>query len=131
MDDYRVIIAGSRTFDDYKMLKEKCNSFLEKERKNKNIIVISGGARGADKAGEEYAKEEGFGLEVYPADWKKFGKSAGFRRNEEMAVVADALIAFWDGLSHGTKHMIDIMKNKNSNVNVVYFNDATSNEQKG
>lgn len=128
MTDFRVIIAGSRTFNDYDTLKEKCNLVLSNKRKDNNIIIVSGGARGADLLGENYAKEEKFGLEVFPAQWKKFGKSAGFRRNEQMAEVADALIAFWDGNSHGTKHMIDIMKNKNSLVKVVYFNNATSNK---
>jgi hypothetical protein len=71
--------------------------------------------------GEKYAKEEGFDLEIYPAQWDKYGKSAGFRRNEQMAKIADALIAFWDGKSHGTKHMIDIMNEKNLQVKVVEY----------
>ena len=85
------------------------------------MIIVSGGARGADSLGEKYSDEEGFDLEVYPAQWDKYGKRAGFRRNEQMAEVADALIAFWDGKSHGTKHMIDIMNNKNLEVRVVKY----------
>ena len=54
--------------------------------------------------------------------WReKFGKSAGFRRNEQMAEFADALIAFWDGKSHGTKHMIDTATEKGMNVSVVNY----------
>ena len=60
-------------------------------------------------------------MEVFPANWNKFGKSAGFRRNEQMAEVADALIAFWDGKSHGTKHMIEIMENKKLLVKVINY----------
>ena len=126
MENFKVIIAGSRGFSNYKLLREKCNEYLREKRKEYNIIIISGGARGADFFGEKYAQDEGFSLEVFPANWNKFGKSAGFRRNEQMAEVADALIAFWDGKSHGTKHMIEIMENKKLLVRVVNY--ETSNE---
>ena len=121
MDNFKVIIAGSRGFSNYKLLREKCNKFLREKRKTCNIVIVSGHARGADTLGEKYAQDEGFDLEIYPAQWKKFGKAAGFRRNEQMAEVADALIAFWNGESHGTKHMIDIMNEKNLLVKVVDY----------
>ena len=121
MENFKVIIAGSRGFSNYKLLKEKCNEYLREKRKEYNIIIISGGARGADTLGEKYAQDEGFSLEVFPANWNKFGKSAGFIRNEQMAEVADALIAFWDEKSHGTKHMIEIMENKKLLVRVVNY----------
>ena len=121
MENFKVIIAGSRGFSNYKLLKEKCNEYLREKRKEYNIIIISGGARGADTLGEKYAQDEGFSLEVFPANWNKFGKSAGFIRNEQMAEIADALIAFWDGKSHGTKHMIEIMENKKLLVRVVNY----------
>lgn len=121
MENFKVIIAGSRGFSNYKLLKEKCNEYLREKRKEYNIIIISGGARGADTLGEKYAQDEGFSLEVFPANWNKFGKSAGFIRNEQMAEVADALIVFWDGKSHGTKHMIEIMENKKLLVRVVNY----------
>ena len=121
MENFKVIIAGSRGFSNYKLLKEKCNEYLREKRKEYNIIIISGGARGADTLGEKYAQDEGFSLEVFPANWNKFGKSAGFIRNEQMAEIADALIAFWDEKSHGTKHMIEIMKNKKLLVRVVNY----------
>lgn len=121
MDNFKVIIAGSRGFSNYKLLREQCNKFLREKRKTSNIIVVSGHARGADTLGEKYAQDEGFTLEIYPAQWKKFGNRAGYRRNEQMAEVADALIAFWDGSSKGTKHMIDIMNEKNLLVRVVEY----------
>ena len=124
MDNFKVIIAGSRGFSNYKLLREQCNKFLREKRKTSNIIVVSGHARGADTLGEKYAQDEGFALEIYPAQWKKFGKRARYRRNEQMAEVADALIAFWDGSSKGTKHMIDIMNEKNLLVRVVEYETA-------
>ena len=125
MDNFKVIIAGSRGFSNYKLLREQCNKFLREKRKANNIIIVSGHARGADALGEKYAQDEGFALEIYPAQWKKLGKQAGYRRNEQMAEVADALIAFWDGSSKGTKHMIDIMNEKNLLVRVVEY-EATN-----
>lgn len=128
MDNFKVIIAGSRGFSNYKLLREQCNKFLREKRKTSNIIVVSGHARGADTLGEKYAQDEEFALEIYPAQWKKFGKRAGYRRNEQMAEVADALIAFWDGSSKGTKHMIDIMNEKNLLVRVVEY-ETTDKEE--
>ena len=119
--NFKVIIAGSRNFSNYKLLKDVCNETLKEKKKEYNIVIVSGGARGADKAGEMYANEEKLDLEIFPADWKKYGKSAGFRRNEQMAEFADALIAFWDGKSNGTKHMIDIATEKGMNVRVVKY----------
>lgn len=123
MENFRVIIAGSRNFNNYELLKKECDAFLSDKKEKYNIIIISGGARGADFSGEKYAQDEGFSLEKFPANWNKFGKSAGFRRNEQMAEVADALIAFWDGKSHGTKHMIEIMENKKLLVKVIKYTE--------
>ena len=129
MDNFKVIIAGSRGFSNYRLLREQCNKYLREKKKTSNIIIVSGHARGADTLGEKYAQDEGFDLEIYPAQWKKLGKQAGYRRNEQMAEVADALIAFWDGESKGTKHMIDIMNAKNLQVKVVEY--ETTNKEKG
>lgn len=101
----RVIIAGSRDFTDYELLKKVCDEHFSDDD---TITIISGTARGADQLGERYATEKGYAIERFPAEWDKYGKSAGYRRNEEMARVADMLIAFWDGESRGTKHMIDL-----------------------
>lgn len=119
--NYKVVIAGSRGFSNYKLLKDECDAFLKEKKKEYNIIIVSGGAKGADKLGEKYSVDSGFNLEIYLADWKKFGKSAGFRRNEQMSKIADALIAFWNGESHGTKHMIDICEKKGIEVKVVNY----------
>ena len=103
---FKVIIAGGREFSDYALLCESCDKFLCQKHQTHDIVVISGTARGADILGERYAHERGYAVEKYPADWNRDGKSAGFIRNAQMASVADALIAFWDGQSKGTAHMI-------------------------
>ncbi len=114
----KVIIAGSRTFNNYSDLKRKVSSILKNQ---KNITIISGTANGADRLGERYANENHHNLEQYPAMWDIFGKKAGYMRNEEMAKVADACIVFWDGKSRGTKHMIDIAKKYKLKLRIIIF----------
>lgn len=117
----KIIIAGSRDFDDYELLKEFCDSLCENYLKNE-IEIVSGRARGADRLGERYAKENNYSIKYFPANWDKYGKSAGYRRNAEMAEYAYALIAFWDGKSKGTKHMIDLANKNKLNVSLICFN---------
>lgn len=117
---YRVIIEGCRDFDDYELLKEKCDYFLQDEKKE-DVVIISGHASGADALGERYAQERGFQLETFPADWKAHGRAAGPIRNAQMAAVADALIAFWDGKSRGIKNMIDTATKRGLKVAVVRY----------
>jgi hypothetical protein len=115
---FKVIICGSREFINYELLKAKCDHYLS----NKELVtVISGTAKGADTLGERYAIEKGFNLLKYPADWAHYGKSAGYKRNQQMAEIADGVIAFWDGKSKGTNHMINIANEKNIRVIVVKY----------
>lgn len=117
---YRVIVAGCRDFTDYELLKEKCNFYLQ-DKKPENVIIVSGHASGADALGERYAQERGLQLETFPADWKAHGRAAGPIRNAQMASVAHALIAFWDGKSRGVMNMIDTAKKHNLQVAVVRY----------
>jgi len=114
----RVIIAGSRNFNDYGIVKKKLNAILKNQ---KEVTIISGTANGADKLGERYANDNHLKLEQYPAMWDLFGKKAGYMRNEEMVKFADAAIVFWDGKSKGSKHMIDISKKYNLKLRIVMF----------
>ena len=102
----KVIIAGSRDITDYYLLEETV-----KESGFDIKTVISGYARGVDMLGVEYAIIHSTALIVIKADWDRYGKSAGYRRNGEMLEMADALIAITNG-SKGTKHMIDIATKK-------------------
>lgn len=118
---YKVIIAGTRMFADYTLLCSSCDRLLSQKGLTHDIIIVSGTARGADKLGERYAKERGYNVELFPADWENKGRAAGYIRNADMANNADALIAFWDGTSHGTAHMIDIARKKNLPVRVIRY----------
>jgi hypothetical protein len=96
-----VLIAGSRTIYDYRILTEAVNE------SGYNIgSVISGGARGVDKLGEQYANNNNISVQVYIPSWNLHGKAAGVMRNTEMVSVADAAIILWDGQSKGTKDTI-------------------------
>lgn len=116
--EFKLIVAGSRGFNDYKLLKNKLDFFLKKQT---NISIISGTAKGADKLGERYAREKDYDLIQLPAEWDKYGKKAGYLRNVEMANIADAVVLFWDGKSNGTKHMLDIAKEKELMIRVIYY----------
>ena len=116
----KVIIAGTRDFNDYALLKKDVDYFLQDFNPSK-IEIVSGNARGADKLGERYAKEHNLPVKLFPANWDKYGKRAGYLRNQEMANYADVLIAFWDEKSKGTKHMIDIAKKQGLTVIVVGY----------
>ena len=100
----KAIIAGSRSISLIRFVEQAvlASGFDITE-------VVSGGARGVDLLGERWAGLYDKPVKRFRADWSKYGKSAGFRRNNEMAAYADALIAVWDGESHGTKHMIEAM----------------------
>lgn len=116
---FRVIIAGGRDFADYALLSEKMDNYLSGIMDD--IFIVCGQARGADSLGEQYAKEHGYQVNYFPANWKRFGKSAGYIRNTEMAKNADALVAFWDAASLGTKHMIATAEQLRLDVRVVRY----------
>ncbi len=114
--EFAVIIAGTRTFDDYELLCQKCDVFFSRKRPTH---IVCGEARGADTLGRRYAEEHGIPVLSFPADWKTYGKAAGFIRNKQMAERGDALVAFWDGRSRGTKSMIDLAHEAGLPVRVV------------
>lgn len=115
---FAVIIAGSRTFNNYELLRKKCDLYF---RDRKPTAIICGEAKGADTLGKRYAEENDIPVLSFPADWKKHGKMAGILRNEDMGRNAEALIAFWDGESRGTANMIQVAKNLGIPFRVVRF----------
>lgn len=118
---FKVIIAGGRDFSDYSLLKARVDAALRTKSQTHKIVIISGKARGADSLGERYAAERGYEISAHPADWEQYGKAAGYRRNAEMAQEGDALIAFWDGKSRGTKHMIDLAEKHGCLIRIVNY----------
>ena len=128
MKELRIIIAGSRDFNDYELLKKSAIEIITKKTMLPDLTrIISGGARGADTLGERFANEMGLEISRFIPDWDGLGKRAGYVRNAEMAKFAveddndGMLIAFWDGQSRGTKHMIDLAKRYGLEVHVVNY----------
>lgn len=102
----RLIIAGSR---EYPVGFDIDHAFAVSSFDLDSLrVVLSGTARGIDRLGEQFAGRHRIQLERHPANWDKYGKSAGYRRNEQMAQQAFGLLACWDGQSRGTRHMIDL-----------------------
>lgn len=119
----KTIVAGSRGFTNYSMMCE----FLH--RNPWQITeVVSGTARGANQLGEKWASDMGIPIKKFPADWDTHGKRAGYLRNAEMAEYADALVAFWDGESRGTKHMIDLANEAGLRVSIVNVPKGSKNK---
>ena len=115
----QLIIAGSRTFTDYQLL---CQTLaLERSRITQ---VLTGGARGADQLGYRWAWKHAVKHQLFRADWERFGKSAGVRRNYQMAQIGDVLVCFWDGVSKGSAHMMQCMRQLGKPVVVVRVDAA-------
>ncbi len=119
-----VLIAGTRTFNDYNLFCTWCDRILKNFQ---NIEIVSGGARGADALAERYAKEKGYEFKCFPANWDLHGKSAGYKRNIEMQDYVASFpkrgcICFWDGQSKGTAHHFDTCKKKNIQLSICQYN---------
>lgn len=112
----KVIIAGSREGFDISDVRE---AFIFSQFDFNEITeIVSGGARGVDRLGEQFAKEQMIPIRRFIPDWDGLGKKAGHVRNREMGDYADALIALWDGVSKGTKGMIEYAEKKGLKVYV-------------
>lgn len=114
----KVIIAGGRDFDDFPRMIKTCDKILANQE---SVEIVSGTANGADKLGESYAKARGHPIKRFPADWERFGRSAGHRRNAEMADYGDALILYWDGKSKGSGGMLEIAKKRGLKIRVINY----------
>ena len=116
----KLVIVGSRTFNNYSLATAVINK-IATEYGYKYIEIVSGGAKGTDAIGELYADSNGIPKKIFPADWKKWGKRAGFVRNVDIIDNCDVCICFWDGESHGTKHDIELCEQKHKPCHIYNF----------
>ena len=114
----KLAIVGSRTFNNYDLLLD----FIQDNYDIEEIThIVSGGARGTDALSERFAEEFEKEKIIFPANWKKYGKKAGFLRNIDIIKTCDECVCFWDGESHGTKHDIDLCTEMGKPYKVCYF----------
>ena len=133
---FKVVVAGSRGFSNYELMKERLLHLFSNYQLSE-VEIVSGTANGADQLGEDFAAEFGCQIKQFPADWGSinnpdavvrrrsdgtlYNAKAGYDRNKKMAQYADACVCFWDGHSRGTKDMITLAKDHGIPVKVVRF----------
>jgi len=115
----RVIVCGSRRWNDRARIADRLFD-LGMVTENLSCMIVHGNAAGADRIAHQEAEKLGLLVEPHPADWERHGKRAGPLRNVEMAAAgADLCIAFWDGQSTGTQHMIEEARKRGIPVEVI------------
>lgn len=124
------LVAGSRSFDDYELLSQTLDNLLSNQPK---VAIVSGGAKGADSLAERYAREHNLPLKVFPADWNRFGKSAGYKRNRQMhEFIAKfqnrGCVCFWGGKSKGIQHNFKLCDEFKNPLRIKRFNKEGSKE---
>lgn len=113
---YKLAIVGGRDFNDYDLLLRYMGLFLFEDIGT----IISGGAQGADRLGERYAKYYGIQLDIFLPEWSKYGTSAGFIRNQLIVDNCDMVLAFWNGESRGTADTIEKARKAKKPTFIVY-----------
>lgn len=127
--EFRIAIVGSRDFENYDLLKQKVEELMPK--KNYDFIIVSGGAKGTDTLAERFAEEKGYKKEIHYAKWHLHGPCAGYLRNHAVVNDADMVIAFWNGISKGTRHVINIAKRDCNRVHVIRLDRLKKEEESG
>lgn len=110
----KVVITGSRSWTDYRTIRRRL------QRLPGDTLIIHGAARGADSLAQKAAEYHMLRTEVYPADWERYGKRAGYIRNAFMLdQKPDLVLAFWDGESKGTLHTMKEAQRRGIPVEVI------------
>jgi hypothetical protein len=107
-------VVGSRGFNDRELMFEILDVI-------EPFVLISGGAVGADSLAEEYANLHQYGKIIHLPDWHTHGKSAGFIRNKSIVEDSDLVLAFWDGISNGTKSTIALCRKLGVPVEIIFY----------
>ncbi len=114
----RIVVGGCRNFSDYELIERHLDRLLA-PYDHSGIVFLSGHCAGVDLLAERYAKEHALAVELYPANWKRYGRAAGPIRNEEMVIQADCVVAFWDGASRGTKSLISYAQKQGKELHII------------
>lgn len=117
---FKLFISGSRSLTDYSIVQSAMKPY-ERRAFDEELVILHGGARGADALASKWAVAHNVKQEIYLPEWERLGKSAGIIRNNHMALNCDALIAFWDTQSRGTLHSIQRVGKLKKPVKIVTF----------
>lgn len=117
----KLAVVGSRTFNDYNLLKQHLD---EIHSITPITLIISGGAKGADKLAEKWAHQNNIETLIFEPDWDRFGKQAGFLRNKDIILNSERVLACWDGESKDTLHSINIADHHQIPYTVVNFKNG-------
>ena len=122
-DKMKVAIVGSRSINDQMFVEYlfRCFTYIF----GKPTKIISGGARGIDTFAEDFAHTFNIDLQVFKPDWAKYGKKAGFIRNEDIIKNCDICLAIWDGESHGTKHDLELCEQYKKDLVLFNLKEST------
>lgn len=118
----RIVIGGCRGYNNYQVFCGYMDNWLAQLGDGDEIIILSGHCSGTDAMAEKYATQNNLELEIYPAEWKRYGKAAGPMRNRLMVENSDYVIAFWDGKSRGTKSLIGYAEKFKKPVSICNIN---------
>ena len=123
--NYHILVCGGRTNLDYEYVDNILSTILN-ELDVDDCEFVSGGCKGIDLLGEQFAKTHNYTIKQFLPDWKKFGRAAGIKRNAEMINYIkkfdnSIVIAFWNGESHGTKFTIENAKKNDIPVYVFRY----------
>ena len=82
-------------------------------------LIITGGAKGVDALGEQYAHKRGIPTVTVRPAYETYGRAAPIRRDEEMVDMADMVLVVWDGVSRGSKHTADYAQKRGKHLILV------------
>ena len=118
----QLLIAGGRDFDDYELLCSVVDRYRGEHRVKR---IVSGGAGGADRLGERYAKRHHLPILRIKPEWDRHGRAAGILRNQDLVDAADHVICFWDEKSKGTQDTIKKTRRANKSLEIVVYSCKT------
>lgn len=120
----KLLVCGSRTITNASWIFSEIEKYIsESNLQYSDIHIIEGGAKGVDKIAKQFADDRNIPVIEMPADWKAYGRAAGFIRNEQMVRLCDQCLILWDGKSHGTKNDIDLCDKYNKSNKVVIYKE--------
>ncbi len=117
----RIVVFECRYYNNYSEARDFIDKCTVDIKEKYRLVFVSGTCQGADLLGERYASENNCNIERFPAEWKKYGFAAGPIRNRAMADRGDYFICFWDGVSSGTKSMIDLVSKQRKPLRIKHI----------